>query len=168
MDSDELITVEFVDDFQPFDKHKGETRKVSQSAAYKLYHNYKVIKNPFNNGEKYKDRITTVVVIKPSMLHIYGPEWYPNSEHDVDPMMVRKYIDDGSLQLKSNIRQPLPSSTDKPVPPNISYRVLDRLPHMNHVHLPGETHNWYPESPIVRQWENEGKIIPLEIADGEK
>lgn len=162
MNDDGLITVEFTDDFPPFDKHKGDTRKVSKNAAYKLYNHYGVIKNPFNNDKRYRDRLSTVVVINPKMLRVYGHEWYPYSEHDVDPSMVQHYIDDGSLKLKSDIANEQNVSVGDPVPPNIAYEILDRIPHMNHVHLPGETRNWYPESPIVQEWYNTGKIRPVD------
>lgn len=88
-----LIEVTFTSDFAPYGIKKGAKRKVSESAAHKLYEVYGVIDDPFN-------KLPLVVNIKLlAKVQKYGAGWYPYSEHLVTGQIARELIEQGLAEL---------------------------------------------------------------------
>lgn len=83
--------VRFAEDFAPFGKRAGEYRAVSDAVAIKLRDTYGVV----NEILDYPLSVRVRVSLKKRM----GPQWYPQSEHLVDPSIVSEMIDDGSLEI---------------------------------------------------------------------
>lgn len=94
MTKTKLITVTFIDLFEPYGIKAGATRQVSESVAHKLLEKYHVIGDPFVE----KKPLITVRVVK-SLVRDYGAYWYPTSQHDVKLDMIQEHIDDGSVKI---------------------------------------------------------------------
>ena len=103
------IKVTFVKDFLPYEVKAGEVRYVAKSVADRLYHKWQAIAKyelPEVNKEvsahipAQTPKLLMVEVKDKSFMKQLGSEWYPHSQHLVDPKFYEDHKE--NLDLMSD------------------------------------------------------------------
>ena len=129
------VKVKFIADFAPYGIKAGAVRTVSDAAARKLLHVYRVIEDPF---------APKVILIRMvAWAREYGTGWYPNSLHIITYADGMKLIDEGRAILEQD------NGTPKGV---VDHQCNAFCP--DHTNYEGvskwlESHNYTPEVAIT-------------------
>ena len=126
------VKVVFTKDFQPYMVKAGEVRYVAKSVADRLYNKWQVIEQ-YTVPEVKKEvsahipartpKLLTVEVKDKSFMKSLGSDWYPHSQHLVEPKFYEEHkenldlVSDNGTQNGTNLHPHTSEDTDIPTQP---------------------------------------------------
>ena len=126
------IKVTFVKDFLPYEVKAGDVRYVVKSVAERLYHKWQAIEKyelpEVNKGVSahipaHTPKLLTVEVKDKSFMKQFGSDWYPHSQHIVEPKFYEEHkenldlVSDNGTQNGTNLHPHTSEDTDIPTQP---------------------------------------------------
>ena len=157
------VKVVFTKDFQPYEVKTGDVRYVAKSVADRLYNKWQVIEK-YTIPEVKKEvsahipahtpKLLTVEVKDKSFMKQFGSDWYPHSQHIVEPKFYEEHkenldlVSDNGTQNGTNLHPHTSEYADLPTQPKPwehatpvleKHNPYDGLPwYKSHLHWNGQ------------------------------
>ena len=152
------VKVVFTKDFQPYMVKAGEVRYVAKSVADRLYNKWQVIEQ-YTVPEVKKEvsahipartpKLLTVEVKDKSFMKSLGSDWYPHSQHLVEPKFYEEHkenldlVSDNGTQNGTNLHPHTSEDTDIPTQPKPWESATPKYQY----HNPVDGLAWYKSHP---------------------
>ena len=163
------VKVVFTKDFQPYMVKAGEVRYVAKSVADRLYNKWQVIEK-YELPEVKKEVSAHIPAQTPKLLVVeandktfmkqFGSDWYPHSQHLVEPSFYEKFkehlylVSDNGTQNGTNLHPPTSEYADLPTQPKPWEHAIPVL----EKHNPYDGLPWYKSHP---QWNGQPVYVAI-------
>ena len=159
------VKVVFTKDFQPYEVKAGDVRYVAKSVADRLYHKWQVIEQYTVPEVKTEvsaqtPKLLTVEVKDKSFMKQYGSDWYPHSQHVVEPKFYEEHkenldlVSDNGTQNGTNLYPPTSEYADLPTQP----KPWEHATPVLEKHNPYDGLPWYKSHP---QWNGQPVYVAI-------
>ena len=163
------VKVVFTKDFEPYAVKTGEVRYVAKSVADRLYHKWQAIAK-YELPEVNKEVSAHIPAQTPKLLVVeandktfmkqFGSDWYPHSQHLVEPSFYEKFkehlylVSDNGTQNGTNLHPPTSEYADLPTQPKPWEHAIPVL----EKHNPYDGLPWYKSHP---QWNGQPVYVAI-------
>ena len=163
------VKVVFTKDFQPYEVQAGDVRYVVKSVAERLYHKWQAIEKyelpEVNKGVSahipaHTPKLLTVEVKDKSFMKQFGSDWYPHSQHIVEPKFYEEHkenldlVSDNGTQNGTNLHPHTSEYADLPTQP----KPWEHATPVLEKHNPYDGLPWYKSHP---QWNGQPVYVAI-------